>query len=685
MKGIRSGFVIHALFLLCVSFASWVEGDLLSLSQLKLDTRIQPQEQLISQHNDSAYVQRIMRLAKSAEMRSYMQPELDACDNFFDYSCGNWAKIHPANDAQPRETNYQQLLTNGFHHKQQKLLEQPADVDIDDPAVLKLKQFYASCLRYRQIPQSLYRQQLLEIASEFGHMPALGSGETKDFDWIATVAKIKQKYGLDIILLLQESTDPHDKSQKRVYVGQPPQIIVEPNIRSTEKHISQQLEQHLGLQPDVAEVKAQEIVELEILLAKGMVNRPLGVLAQPRNTSELFKVYDTKLNLTRYVELSLQRLVPAEELLYEHVPTYHAHLIDVISKTPTQVLANYIFYKLLENFYYDQGTSSAVGQCMESCRKQFPELLNQLVYRHYGDAATLTDIDFVWQQIKRSLTDVIEGSTMDWLTVETRSQLLQQLNATRLLINGHANVNFTEIYSNLVVNQTYLDNLRAVLRYRQRHMLATFTEATTLVPFYDEIDNLVTLPVSLLQPNFLWSRYYPRALRYASLGAILAQQLSHSFDNHSAWDSQSKAEFGKRKACFKHQYERLRYAGEYLPPSELQDENIADNTALQVAYHAYMDYLGNLASSALSTEKLPQLALSPKQLFFVSYAQLWCNDANEQFRDKQSLLATRTPSTLRIHGALTNFAAFASTFGCSSDDRMNPSQKCHMYAINLNQ
>lgn len=204
---------------------------MLSLSRLQLDTHIQLQEQLISQHNDSAYVQRIMRLAKSAEMRSYMKPELDVCDNFFDYSCGNWAKINPANDAEPRETNYQQLLTNGLHHKQQKLVEQPADGDIDDPAALKLKQFYASCLRYKQIPQLLYRHQLLAIASEFGRMPALDTEEIKDFDLIATIAQIKQKYGLDIILRLQETLDPHNKALRRVYVGQPPQIVVEPNPR----------------------------------------------------------------------------------------------------------------------------------------------------------------------------------------------------------------------------------------------------------------------------------------------------------------------------------------------------------------------------------------------------------------------------------------------------------------------
>ncbi|EDV94320.1 GH20472 [Drosophila grimshawi] len=81
-----------------------VDGHL--LSQPEVDTHMQLQEQLISEHNDSAYVQRVMRLAKSAEMRSYMRPDLDACEDFYAYSCGNWPKINPANAAKPRETNF---------------------------------------------------------------------------------------------------------------------------------------------------------------------------------------------------------------------------------------------------------------------------------------------------------------------------------------------------------------------------------------------------------------------------------------------------------------------------------------------------------------------------------------------------------------------------------------------------
>lgn len=652
MKGL---WIWFALWLLWVNVSVTAgQGHLLD----KLDTHRQLKVQLISQHNDSVYVQRVMGLAKSAEIRSYMQPQLDACEDFFTYSCGNWAKMNPANAVRPRETNYQQLLASNYKHKQQRLLEQPADEERDDGAVLKLKLFYASCLERVNLPSHRYRRQLAEIVAEFEQKTG------QDFDWLTTVAQIKRKYGLDILLRLQESPDPHKPNQTRIYVGQPKQEEVMPEH---EEQVAHQLEWQQGLQPEEALSRAREILEFERLLAKGMSNRPIGVLAQPRSAAELGDVF----NLTRYVELALPRPLLPEELLYEHVPSYLVHLKALLTKTSPQKVSNYVFYKLLQRFYFELG-EQVVPKCVFSCRQLFPELLHQMAYRQYGNAGALNDIDTVWQQLKKSFRDMLENSTTTWLSAATQELLLAQLNATQLVLDGHADFNFTEHYQQLELKpDDYVGNLRAVLSYGHPVSRAA------------PVENAVVLPVELLQPNFLWSRFCPRALRYASLGAILAQQLVHLFDNRAGWDSTSLEGHRKRKACFKHQYERLRYDGEYLPPSEQQNDNIADNVAIQLAYDAYASYLGNLTTPELWLETLPQLNFDPQQLFFISYAQLWCNDANEQFRDKQALLATGIPNALRVQGALANFAVFARTFGCASGTRLNPDHKCHMYSIAL--
>ncbi|XP_001358743.4 neprilysin-11 [Drosophila pseudoobscura] len=648
------------------------------LSQPAMELRIQAQEQLISQHNDSAYVQRLMRLSKAAEMRNYMQTELEPCDNFYDYSCGNWPKINPANTASPRETNYEQLLVKGYHHKQQRLLQRPADAATDADELLKLKEFYSSCLHYRQTPLPVYREQLLEIAAEFGHMPVLAlpgqEWPADDFDWVATVAHIKRKYGLDIILRLQVSP-------AGIYVGQPQQILPQPNRQARAATIADQLERHLGVETELARNTSLEITRMEDLVAQHMRDLPVGVLARPRTPEELDAPYSEAFNLTQYIELVLERPLNPNDTLYEHVPSYQAHLLGFLSNTTPREQANYIFHELLQHFYYEW-SGSVVEHCMSKTRSLFPELLDNMVLGEYGDAATLSDIEAVWQQIKRSFRDLLENDTADWLALATRTQLLEQINATRLLINGHGDVNFTQTYERLELRpRDYLQNLRAVLSHDS--LKTKLSAAPLTVASYDPVEKRVLLPVALLQPNYLWSRYYPRALRYGSLGTLLAHELAHSIEDVSHWDATSIKEYHKRWACFKEQYGRLRLNGEYLPKSDLQAENIADNLAVQVSYHAYSKYLAELAPSALSSERLPQMTQSPRQLFFISYAQFWCNDANERFRDRVSLLVSYTPNALRVLGALSNLGAFRRDFGCSSGSPMTSSQKCQLYGISL--
>ncbi|XP_020810909.1 neprilysin-2 [Drosophila serrata] len=674
MENIGIAFALLPL-LLQLLLAGSTRGHLLS-GQPDIDLRIQAQEHLISQHNDSAYVQRLMRLAKSAEMRSYMQPELEACDNFYDYSCGHWPQINPANAVSPRETNYEQLLVKAYHHKQQRLLERPANGEVDDLAVLRLKQFYASCLLYRQTPEDVYRRQLQEIVAEFVYVPDLSQpGQewpTEDFDWLDTVAQIKRKYGFNILLLLHLSAD-------RIYVGQPMKIQALPDRQARADVIRNNLESHLGVEEKLAKKWAREIADVEQLLSRGMMERRVGILSQLRTPEELDAPNSETFNITQYVEIVLDRELDPNETLYEHVPSYLNHLANVVMETSPQVLGRFIFHELLQHFFYDR-TGNVVEQCVSRARDLFPELLDNMVYKQYGDAAILSDIDGVWQQIKHSFRGVLENSSADWLVVETREKLLEHLNATSLVVNGHADVNFTERYASLELkDRKYLQNLKAVFSHET--LTAKKIPSTSLV--YDPLGNIVLLPVALLQPNILWSRYYPRALRFGTLGTLLAHELAHSLEDASKWDAKSFAEYAKRKACFKEQYGRLRLNGRYLPESSLQAENIADNLAIQVAYHAYRRYLSELATSALGTESLPQLKLNPRQLFFLSYAQLWCNDANEDFRDKQSLLKIRTPNPLRVLGSLSNFGSFGRDFACGSESRMSTPEKCQLFAASL--
>ncbi|XP_044249564.2 endothelin-converting enzyme homolog [Drosophila takahashii] len=589
---------------------------------------------LISQSNNSSYVQQLLRLAKSAEMRSYMRPNFDACDNFYEYSCGNWAQINPALGVPPRETNVEQLWAKAYRHKQRRLMEQPADEKADEVAVLRLKEFYASCLMFRETPEDLYRRVLLEIVAEFGGMPVLSvpgqEWQAEEFDWQETVARIKRKYGIEIL-------NPFLFPKNHFFVGQPKKTFPETILQAMADTTADLLERHLGVESKLAKTTAKEITELE------------------QTISGLDTDYFDTFKTTEY------------GILLDELDEY----LD----RPPHVMANYIFNELLKHFYFDW-SGSVVEQCASRVSEVFPELLENMAFKHYEDAATLSEIENLWQQINQSFRGMLQNSSAEWFIPETREKILDQLNNTSLLINGYADVNFTQRYEGLQLKpKDFLHNLRTILTYQR-------VKAPTSVT-YDPVGKRVLLPVALLQPNFFWSQFYPKAVLYGSLGTLLAQQLAHSLEDASKWDDKSLVEIARREECFKKQYGRLRLNGQYWPESDQQAENIADNLGIQVSYHAYRRFLGGMALSVRNSEALPQLNVTSRRLFFLSFSQLLCHDANLEFRNQQLKSQLQTPNALRVLGALSNFEAFGRDFNCGTGSEMTTPQKCQLFSVNL--
>ena len=73
---------------------------------------------------------------------------------------------------------------------------------------------------------------------------------------------------------------------------------------------------------------------------------------------------------------------------------------------------------------------------------------------------------------------------------------------------------------------------------------------------------------------------------------------------------------------------------------------------------------------------LPGLNFTTKQLFWISWGQLWC----DKYRDEslENLLKTNDhcPGEFRIKGPLSNMDDFARDFNCPKGSKMNPEKKC---------
>lgn len=99
-------------------------------------------------------------------------------------------------------------------------------------------------------------------------------------------------------------------------------------------------------------------------------------------------------------------------------------------------------------------------------------------------------------------------------------------------------------------------------------------------------------------------------------------------------------------------------------------EDVADNGGVKLAYRAYEEWVGELKDSV--ENRLIALKYSPKQLFWISYAQFYCSVQRDEV--KKLLLDSfevHSFDRFRVIGPLLNSAEFSRDFSCPIKSRMN--------------
>lgn len=106
-----------------------------------------------------------------------------------------------------------------------------------------------------------------------------------------------------------------------------------------------------------------------------------------------------------------------------------------------------------------------------------------------------------------------------------------------------------------------------------------------------------------------------------------------------------------------------------------QGENIADNGGIKVAYVAYNKWVEENGPEP----RLPGLAYTPRQLFWISAASTWCSKERDETLKLLIASGYHSPSNFRVNGPLINSDDFANDFKCASGSRMNPEEKCTVW------
>lgn len=305
----------------------------------------------------------------------------------------------------------------------------------------------------------------------------------------------------------------------------------------------------------------------------------------------------------------------------------------------------------------------------------------------------------------------------NWLDESTRKAALLKESTIAEYIGRYENANTTkmligELEKLKFVNGSYEANylnLRKFKQYMTRfnglhyEKLSNATKPLDIYvgmqvnAFYYNIDNSIYVMAGALQPP-AYHKDWPNSLKFGTLGYLIGHEFTHGFDTVGAnydeegqenywWSNKSGKVFKERSNCYVNHYQN------YLIPeinrnvngNLTKDENIADGGGLREALMAYRRYVKNVTkdlesmTSFYKQEQMPGMDLTPEQLFFLGFAQLWCASYKEADYWEE-LTNEHTIDKYRVLGAVSNNADFAKAYQCPVGSKMNPSaDKCELW------
>ncbi|XP_076804422.1 membrane metallo-endopeptidase-like 1 isoform X2 [Clavelina lepadiformis] len=672
----------------------------------------------------------------AARILSYMDRDVNPCEDFYGYACGGFIRDRIIPDDMPEVTTVTEVA-NKVDKIRKRALETRSEGDRD--SIKKAKEFYASCMNTTKI-DSLGLEPVLELIKQMGGWPVIGDSFDRDsFNLEKTLGAFTSGFGSTAILSATVGQDEKDSSANIFKISQPKlglpdrDFYLNDGLRQTmlpayRKFMSDFITMVAGDKANSATTESvvDQIVQFETDIARAVKSK-----SETRNiTSSYNKVSSQELanevpglNWTDYVNAVMSATaitVDADEKIVVYDMNYLKSFVGIINGK-YELIQNYLIWSVLQarviymssdlretrkpfkdTLYGVSAEPARWKVCTYDTEKYFHMPVASLFVSEAFSENNKNMVEQMFENLRQAFRKML--ATYKWIDRQTRNKAVEKLEFMRAVlaypdyIVDKSNPKLDYDYEDVVIKPNqFVKNIQTMIAWEKKEEFdklktaVDFNEWTTLGPavvyaYHSPSKNQINFPAAIMQPPFL-DIGQPTSMNYGAIGSIIGHEVSHGFDDNGGtydrngninnwWTERSKNNFKERAQCIIDQYSAIRPFPDIdrnLNGKLSAGENIADNGELWQAFMAYKKWQVKNPQGDL---RLPGFGnFTQDQLFFLAHAQTHCQHSTRQFSLQNVISGYHVPGKYRVEIPSINIPAFGKAYNCKRGvDRMYPNK-----------